>query len=57
MTPNREKAPREWAQEVAALPSLPERRARLNEVPVHLAPLVKTHLKTIWDRKNNHAAQ
>lgn len=46
-----EKPPRQWAAEIAALPTLEARRQRLDQVPEHLQALVKTHLKNAWERK------
>lgn len=57
MSPNTQKPPRQWAAEVAALPTLAQRRAHLARVPEHLRPLVQAHVKITWDRKNNNAAK
>ena len=46
-----EKPPRQWAQEIAALPTLADRRHRLNQVPEQHRALVKSHLSNIWARK------
>ena len=57
MSPNTQKPPRQWAAEVAALPTLAQRRAHLARVPEHLRALVQAHVKITWDRKNNNAAK
>lgn len=53
----KEKRPRQWAAEIAELPTLEERRERLKLVPEEQLPLVKTHLKNFWGRKKLNAAQ
>lgn len=48
------KPARQWAAEIADLPNLEARRARLREVPRNLLPLVETHLKLLWGRRHRH---
>ena len=36
--------PRQYAEQIAAMKSLAERRAAVEAVPEHLRPIVKTHL-------------
>lgn len=43
--------PRQWAAEIAAVASLAERRALLEQVPEHCRPLVEAHLKILWARR------
>lgn len=50
---NEEKTPRQWAKEIAALPVLSERRAKLNEVPENLRAIVETHLTITWAHKKH----
>lgn len=47
MTP-KDKPPRQWAAEIAALCSLNERRQSLEKVPAHLRSFVETHLRNAW---------
>jgi len=46
-----EKPPRQWALEISQLPTPEERRARLDDVPENLRPIVKTHLTNKWEHK------
>lgn len=40
-----EKRPRHWAAEIAALPTLEQRREALNAVPDQIKDLVKKHIE------------
>lgn len=40
--------PRDYAADIAALSSLEERRAALQQVPEHWQELVKTHVRIFW---------
>jgi hypothetical protein len=44
----RDKPPRQWAEEIASLRSVEERRERLETVPQDLRPLVERHLLNAW---------
>ncbi|MEX1197830.1 MAG: hypothetical protein WEB57_08235 [Pseudohongiellaceae bacterium] len=43
--------PRQWAADIAALPTVEQRRALLKQVPERIRPLVKTHLRITWERR------
>jgi hypothetical protein len=43
-----EKRPRHWAAEIAALPSIEQRREALKKVPPEFAEIVKTHLRNTF---------
>ncbi len=45
------KRPREWAAEIAALPTLEARRKALSQVPDKDLPLVETYLRNFWALK------
>lgn len=51
------KRPREWAAEIAALPTLEGRRKALAQVPDALLPVVETHLRNTWAIKKNKAGR
>lgn len=57
--PNRAQQPgtktaRQWAADIAKLPSLEDRRAALQGVPSALLPLVKSHLQDRWWRQSHN---
>lgn len=45
------KRPREYAAEIAALPSRAQRQEALAKVPQHLQAMVKTHVQNFWTLK------
>lgn len=49
--PVEDKPPRRWAAEIAAKRTLADRREALDQVPANLRPLVETHLKQIWQKR------
>lgn len=49
-----EKRPRQWAQEIAALKTLEERRRVLAKLDSRDRMLVQAHLKIIWGRRMRH---
>jgi hypothetical protein len=49
-----DKPARQWAAEIAALPSLAQRRAAVSALPANIRPLVEAHLKVLWSRKHRH---
>ncbi|WP_165677873.1 hypothetical protein [Metapseudomonas otitidis] len=44
--------PRQFAQQIANLPTKEERRRALEEVPEHLRDIVRTHVELTWERKH-----
>jgi len=51
MNENQEKWPRDYAFEIAGLESRSKRTAALDTVPAEWLELVKTHVKTVFDRR------
>lgn len=45
------KRPRDWAAEIAALPTREQRRAALLRVPTHWQAMVRTHVQNFWTLK------
>lgn len=48
--------PRQYAEQIAAMKSLSERRAAVEAVPEHLRPIVKAHL-TIRTERVKHGTK
>lgn len=46
-----EKRPRMYAQEIASMRDIGQRRAALGLVPLELQEQVKTHLRIAWERR------
>ncbi|WP_160280203.1 hypothetical protein [Cellvibrio mixtus] len=51
-----QKPARLWAEEIAEIPKLEDRRAALEKVPTELRPMTETHLKNLWLRKKKNEA-
>lgn len=48
--------PRQFAQQIANLPTKEARRRALEEVPEHLRDMVRTHVELTWERKHGPQA-
>ena len=52
-----DKRPRQYAAEIARMPTLAARQAALEEVPDHLRSWVSDYVKMMWNRRINNGAR